>query len=311
MVPFVAVMMGVTTILSMRDIFTLPNCPQFCFPPLPKSSSFLASAGAEFQRDLIPARNTYECQMGLPDERVEVAALERHLLAGLSSKDYEGNCDNEVLYNASFGEMEDNFVKYQITHWILLSVVLILAWGVGVLMLLYLPIRMYICRREFRSRKLYLTTHAIVYKVKKPVAFPCFGVSKNEKYVILPSVSDVVVEQGYLQSFFGVYSIRIENIGVRRPPSDDLKITGVAHPHDFRKAVLVHILNTRNQNFSRKASVSDDQHSTRLNPVAGALVPLGHLIHEKLDEVEISVKTLEVWIALQELEGEIGAEDLS
>ncbi|TVU49620.1 hypothetical protein EJB05_00938, partial [Eragrostis curvula] len=200
--------------------------------------------------------------MGLPDERVEVAALERHLLAGLSSKDYEGNCDNEVLYNASF----------------------------GVLMLLYLPIRMYICRREFRSRKLYLTTHAIVYKVKKPVAFPCFGVSKNEKYVILPSVSDVVVEQGYLQSFFGVYSIRIENIGVRRPPSDDLKITGVAHPHDFRKAVLVHILNTRNQNFSRKASVSDDQHSTRLNPAADALVPLGDLIHEKLDEVEISVK---------------------
>jgi hypothetical protein len=160
--------------------------------------------------------------MGLPDERVEVAALERHLLDDLSSNDSDRNCDDEVLYNASFGEMEDNFVKYQIAQWILLSVLLILAWGVGVLMLLYLPIRIYICRREFRSTKLFLTPHAIVYKVSacrmwtflfdfnfmlrinlkpiiqvnKPVAFPCFGVSMNEKYGILPSVSDVVVEQG-------------------------------------------------------------------------------------------------------------------
>jgi hypothetical protein len=103
--------------------------------------------------------------MGLPDERVEVAALERHLLDDLSSNDNDRKCDDEVLYNASFGEMEDNFVKYQIAQWILLSVLLILAWGVGVLMLLYLPIRIYICRREFRSTKLFLTPHAIVYKV--------------------------------------------------------------------------------------------------------------------------------------------------
>jgi len=44
-----------------------------------------------------------------------------------------------------------------------------------------------------------------------------------------------MISVGYLQSFFGVYSIRIENVGVRKPPSDDVKITGVAHPHDFRK----------------------------------------------------------------------------
>jgi len=173
--------------------------------------------------------------MGLPDERVQVDALERHLLGGLSSNYYNRSIEDEVLHDASFAEMEDNFVKYQIAQWILLSVLLVLAWGVGVLMLLYLPIRIYVCRRDFRSRKLYLTPHSVVYKVNKPVAFPCFGVFKKEKYVILPSISDVVVEQGYLQSFFGVYSIRIENVGVRKPPSDDVKITGVAHPHDFRK----------------------------------------------------------------------------
>jgi hypothetical protein len=48
-------------------------------------------------------------------------------------------------------------------------------------MLLYLPIRIYMCQKEFRLRKLFLTPHAIVYK--------------NEKYVILPSVSDVIVER--------------------------------------------------------------------------------------------------------------------
>jgi hypothetical protein len=38
-----------------------------------------------------------------------------------------------------------------------------------------------------------------------------------------------------LQSLFGVYSLRIENVGVRRPPSDDVKILGIANPNAFRK----------------------------------------------------------------------------
>lgn len=103
--------------------------------------------------------------MGLADEKVQVDALERHLLAGLSSNEYSRSIEDEVLHDASFREMEDNFVKYQIAQWILLSVLLVLAWGIGVLMLLYLPIRIYVCRRDFRSRKLYLTPHAVIYKV--------------------------------------------------------------------------------------------------------------------------------------------------
>ncbi|CAN6329528.1 unnamed protein product [Urochloa humidicola] len=234
--------------------------------------------------------------MGSPEERVEVDSLEKHLLAGLSSNDYNRSIEDEVLHYASFSEMEDNFVKYQIAQWVLLSVLLVLAWGVGVLMLLYLPIRIYVCRRDFRSRRLYLTPHAVVYKINKPVAFPCFGVFKKEKYVILPSISDVVVEQGYLQSFFGIYSIRIENVVVRKPPSDDVKITGVAHPHDFRKALLVHLLNTRNLNSNRKAP-SDVQQSTSLNPITSAWEPpLGDLILEKLDEVEVSVKKMQAMV---------------
>lgn len=40
---------------------------------------------------------------------------------------------------------------------------------------------------------------------------------------------------GYLQSLFGVYSLRIENVGVRRPPSDDVQIQGITNPSAFRK----------------------------------------------------------------------------
>ncbi|XP_015698444.1 uncharacterized protein LOC102703916 [Oryza brachyantha] len=232
--------------------------------------------------------------MEFTDEILQVDVLERHLLAGLSPDDYNGACEDEILYDASFGATEDKFVKYQITRWILLSVLLILAWGVGLLMLLYLPIWIYVCRRDFRSRKLCLTPHAIIYKVTKPVTFPCFGALRNEKHVVLHSVSDIIIEQGYLQSLFGIYSIRIENIGVRRPASDDIQITGVTHPHDFRKAVLVHLLNTRNLNLSRKAYAHDDHQSTSYTPVAMSSVPpLGDLILEKLDNVEISVKKMQ------------------
>lgn len=35
-------------------------------------------------------------------------------------------------------------------------------------------------------------------QVTKPVPFPCFGVLKKEKHVLLPSVADVVIEQGML-----------------------------------------------------------------------------------------------------------------
>ena len=36
---------------------------------------------------------------------------------------------------------------------------------------------------------------------------------------------------------FGVYSLRIENVGVRRPPSDDVQIQGIANPSAFRKVL--------------------------------------------------------------------------
>lgn len=245
--------------------------------------------------------------MGSRDEVVEIDSLEKGLL---SDNGMEREAD-DVLYTASFQEKEDNFVQYQTAQWVLYSLLLILAWGIGLFMLLYLPVRRYILRKDIRSRKLFLTPNAIVYKVTRPVPFPCFGVLKKEKHVLLPSVSDIVIEQGYLQSLFGVYSLRIENVGVRRPPSDDVQIQGIANPSDFRKAVLTQLSNMRNQVFSREASTIEDVQNlkrslssmTSMSPSKPSRHNLSHsgdqVLLQKLEEVGSSVKRVQTLIEEQ------------
>ncbi|KAL5068827.1 hypothetical protein RYX36_019714 [Vicia faba] len=221
----------------------------------------------------------------MEEEVVEIESLEKSLL--------EDNEEEAVLYEASFKETEKNFVKYQTVQWILYSLLLILAWGNGLLMLLYIPIRRFILRNDICSRKLYLTPNAIVYKVKRPVSFPCFGVLRKEKHVLLYSVADIVVEQGYLQSFFGVYSLRIENVGVRRPPSDDVKILGVANPNDFRKAVMMRLSNIRNEIVSRQTSTLQDSSHLMMSPSKSLRYDSTRsrelLLMQKLEEVGSSV----------------------
>lgn len=231
----------------------------------------------------------------------EIDNLERGLLLSGNRSNDDRRDDEVILYTASFAEMEENFVKYQTTLWVLYSLLLILAWGIGLLMLLYLPVRRYILRKDIHSRKLYVTPDAIVYQVVRPVPFPCFGVLKKEKHVVLPSVADVVVEQGYLQSLFGLCSIRIESAGIRRPPSDDVQIHGVANPRAFRKAVLTHLSNMRSEAFSKQVSTVDDVPNLRMssskslkydsNPYLGEPILL-----KKLEEVGCSVKRVETLI---------------
>lgn len=109
--------------------------------------------------------------MGTLDEVVEIDSLERGLLSGAGLQGENGAEDDTVLYAASFQEMEDNFLKYQTAQWVLYSLLLVLAWGIGLFMLLYLPVRRYILRKDIRSKKLYLTPNSIVYKVNLQFPF--------------------------------------------------------------------------------------------------------------------------------------------
>ncbi|XP_015572914.1 uncharacterized protein LOC8259065 [Ricinus communis] len=249
--------------------------------------------------------------MGTVDEVAEIDNLERGLLSescGGNEKS-EGTDDDTVLYTASFREMEEKFVKYQTAQWVIYSLLLILAWGMGLFMLLYLPVRRYILRKDIQSRKLFLTPNAIVYKVTKPVAFPCFGVLHKEKHVLLPSVADIIIEQGYLQSLFGVYSVRIENAGVRRPPSDDVQIQGIANPRAFKKAVLTQLSHIKSEIVSRQVSTIEDIPSLRLghssSPWMSPMKPQRHdlipgsgdlVLLQKLEEVGNSVKRVQTLI---------------
>ncbi|GFY98548.1 hypothetical protein Acr_12g0010890 [Actinidia rufa] len=239
----------------------------------------------------------------------DIDCLERGLLSENGSRD---DCEAEVeavFYTASFEENEENFVKYQTAKWVLYSLLLILAWGIGLFMLIYLPVRRYILRKDIRSRKLYVTPNAIVYKVNylslvkviRPVPFPCFGVLKKEKYVLLPSVADVVIEQ-----------VRIENIGLQRSPSDDVQIQGVANPRAFRKAVMTRLSNMRSEAFSRQVSTIEDVPNLRIGHSAAVLMSpsksfkydsfahSGELILlQKLEEVGTSVKRVQSLIEEQ------------
>lgn len=175
------------------------------------------------------------------DRLLDADYLEAQLLADpVAQAEYEESVGGgKILHRATFADLEKNFLNYETVQWILISLLLILAWGVGVILLLYTPIRRYVMRQDFRSRKLYVTSDAIVYKVTRPVFLPWLGVSKMEKCIFLPLITDIVLEQGCLQSLFGLHSIRIETLGQGRPLADyNIHICGVTNPKQFRKVVL-------------------------------------------------------------------------
>lgn len=175
-------------------------------------------------------------------------------VSAVAETDDDDGCG--ILYRASFQELEENIVNYETAQWILLSLMLILAWGVGLLMLLYLPLRRYVVRQDIRSRRLYVTANAIVYKVKRPLFLPCLGVSRRDKHILLPLITDVAIEQGCLQSAYGIYSIKIENASQRKPPpGDDLQILGVVNPRMFRKVVLMALSNLRREQGTGRSHV--------------------------------------------------------
>lgn len=149
-------------------------------------------------------------------------------LSGLSD-DEEAGASDQILYTASFKELAAENVQYETIIWVSISLLLVLAWGVGIIMLLYLPIKRYVLQKDISSRKLYVTPHAIVYKViylilllllthylgkvivlyhyfwmfycfffkvSRPSFIPFWGVVSIERHVPLSQVIDVIIEQG-------------------------------------------------------------------------------------------------------------------
>lgn len=83
--------------------------------------------------------------------------------------DEEPDTPREILYMASFEELAAKNLMYDTIMWVFISLLLVLAWGIGIFMLLYLPIRRYVLQKEISSRKLFVTPDKIVYKVSVAV----------------------------------------------------------------------------------------------------------------------------------------------
>ncbi|KAL6911887.1 hypothetical protein ACP4OV_000692 [Aristida adscensionis] len=156
----------------------------------------------------------------------------------------EAEAAARVLYRASFRELMPSYLQYDTIIWALISLLLVLAWGIGLLLLLYLPYRRYVLKRDILSRQLYVTENKIVYKATRPSYLPFMGIVEKEIKVPLHLVIDVIVQQGCLQSVYSLYTFRIESIAHGKPaPVDELQFHGVHNP-DILKKVIVGFLAT-------------------------------------------------------------------
>ncbi|KAK6141026.1 hypothetical protein DH2020_025236 [Rehmannia glutinosa] len=153
--------------------------------------------------------------------------------------DEEADDPSQVIYTASFEELASKHVQYDRIIWLSISLLLVLAWGIGIVMLLYLPFRRYVLQKDIASRKLYVTSEEIVYKVCRPSFIPFWGETKIEKHVPLSLIIDIITEQGCLQSVYGLHTFRVESIAHgKAAPVDELQVQGVSNPGLLRKVVV-------------------------------------------------------------------------
>ncbi|XP_022964448.1 uncharacterized protein LOC111464470 isoform X1 [Cucurbita moschata] len=164
------------------------------------------------------------------------------LLSNLVSEldiDEAADCSEQILYEASFKEFGRYSVQYDTIIWFSISLLLVLAWGFGIIMLLYLPYRRYVLQKDYLSRNLYVTPREIVYKVSRPSFIPFWGITKIEKRVPLSLVIDIIIEQGCLQSVYGIHTFRVESIAHGKASRvDDLQVQGISNPGLLRKIIV-------------------------------------------------------------------------
>ncbi|KAL5058475.1 hypothetical protein RYX36_030079, partial [Vicia faba] len=209
--------------------------------------------------------------LGHTDRLSELRPSKDQILADSGSEfgddEEEKICSEQILYSVSFEELASNSIKYDTVIWLSISLLLILAWGVGLLMLLYLPFRRYVLRKDFASRRLYVTQTEIAYKVSRPSFIPFWGTITIERRVPLSLVIDIIIEQGTdagltrlfscvllfvaltplkkgcVQSIYGVHTFRIESIAHgKAAPVDELQLQGISDPGLLRKVIVTEAL---------------------------------------------------------------------
>jgi hypothetical protein len=91
----------------------------------------------------------------------------------------------EVVFRASFETFESNYVNYRVLMWVGFSTIMILAYGLGLVMLLYTPMIAYIARKDIQATRLYITSENVVVKVCSPCS--SFSLSITLTYTHTPT----------------------------------------------------------------------------------------------------------------------------
>ncbi|KAF5451555.1 hypothetical protein F2P56_026654 [Juglans regia] len=266
--------------------------------------------------------------MGHTDGLSELRSPEHQLLSDPESELDDGDsidCPEKILFSASFEELASNSIKYDTVIWLSISLLLVLAWGVGIIMLLYLPIKRYVLQKDISSRKLYVTPSEIVYKVSRPSFIPFWGTALIEKHVPLSMVIDIIIEQGCLQSVYGIHTFRVESIAHgKAAPVDELQVQGVSNPGLLRKVIITEAskiiqdvgrswrptaLSAEGESMGRMGSLTEGPavlrsplknwkmiSSPRHATIERRSIATGEALLNKLEEVNKSVKKIELLI---------------
>lgn len=224
--------------------------------------------------------------------------------------DEETDSSTHIVYMASFDELAEKYLQYDTIIWISISLLLVLAWGVGVIMLLYLPYKRYVLQKDISSRKLYITPAEIVYKVHRPSYIPFWRVVTVERRVSLSLVIDIIVEQGCLESVFQLHTFRVESIPCGGAAAvDELQVQGVSSPGIFRKAIIseaskviqssmTHISFLAERPFNSRTPSKIWKVANAPHTVAAECMGIASrdvLLH-KLDDINESVKKMELLV---------------
>ncbi|KAJ9675313.1 hypothetical protein PVL29_024314 [Vitis rotundifolia] len=99
---------------------------------------------------------------------------------------------------------DKNNLQYNTIIWMSISLLLVLAWGVGIIMLLYLPFKKYVLHKYISSYKLHVTSTQTVYKVSIPSYIPFWGDVIVKKQVPLSLVIDIIIEKSCIPLVFSM-----------------------------------------------------------------------------------------------------------
>lgn len=109
-------------------------------------------------------------------------------------------------------------------------IMMITVIGIPLMIIWFLGLGQYVCRRYYENLKCVLTDRHLEFK--KGVAF------KVEKTIPLENIQDLTFIENPLLKYFDLRVLKIETAGQSNPQGSDLKLVGIIDPLGFKEKVL-------------------------------------------------------------------------